>query len=109
MTPERWQLKELLDFAGISCRDEVPEISVGHVTDKAQAVTLGTLFVAIQGNRFDGHDFVCPSYPQSQPAGSVSLALESIRMPSIIETAWKSRVEYGSSATSGVPTGSIST
>jgi UDP-N-acetylmuramoyl-tripeptide--D-alanyl-D-alanine ligase len=61
-----------------------PEVAVGDVVTDSRSVTAGDLFVALQGPRFDGHDFVAdvlatgaaaivgPGYETGQwPAGPV--------------------------------------
>jgi len=48
------------------------DITVGAVTTDSRDAAPGTMFIAIKGERFDGHDFVAPAAGQGLSAAMVS-------------------------------------
>ncbi|MBI3333645.1 MAG: UDP-N-acetylmuramoyl-L-alanyl-D-glutamate--2,6-diaminopimelate ligase [Candidatus Omnitrophica bacterium] len=54
----KWRLPELLAASGIQLRAPVPDLPIRQVTDDSRAVTKESLFVAIRGERVDGHRFL---------------------------------------------------
>lgn len=55
-----------------------------HITQRSDEVTTGTLFVALRGNRVDGHDFVREAEAKGAVAAIVEKEVSNVRMPQII-------------------------
>ena len=66
---ETMQLRQIAAAVGAECGEDRPITDV--VTDTAQ-VTPGSLFVALKGERFDGHDFI----PKAAEAGAAAVLSE---------------------------------
>ena len=75
---EKLQLRQIAEAVGAVCPEDRVIESV--VTDTSQ-VTEGSLFVAIKGERFDGHDFIpkagcCGSLLAAGAIGCIPLSLD---------------------------------
>lgn len=55
-----------------------------HITQRTDEVTSGTLFVALKGNRVDGHDFVREAETKGAVAAIVEKEVSNIKIPQII-------------------------
>lgn len=63
-----WTLKQLATWCGRTVKAEWEEIRVCSVTSDSRKVREGSLFVAIRGEKFDGHDFVESAMTQGAAA-----------------------------------------
>lgn len=61
-----------------------PADYVCHITHRSQEVTRGTLFVALKGNRADGHDFILEAEQMGAVAAIVEKSVSAVTMPQII-------------------------
>ncbi len=75
-------LGEVASAVKAQCRAEWSSIPVRRVITDSREACEGALFVALKGERFDGHDFVCDSF-----AGGAAAAIVS-EMPLAAEAGW---------------------
>lgn len=66
----------------INCADL--ENTVCHISTDTRTVTQGDLFLALQGERFDAHDFVAQAISQGAVAALVSRVLPDVAAPQIL-------------------------
>ena len=52
------KLSEHLLAAGIDCPDDVKDTEVTNIVTSSEKVVRGSLFICIEGERYDGHDFI---------------------------------------------------
>lgn len=52
------KLKEIAAAMGATCKKEIPDMEIGSICTDSRDVKPGSLFVALCGERFDGHAFV---------------------------------------------------
>ena len=71
MAEPLWTIDELLDVTGGKLHGAVTR-PLTAVTIDSRAVKLGDIFVAIRGERHDGHDFVAPALKAGAGLGLVS-------------------------------------
>jgi UDP-N-acetylmuramoyl-tripeptide--D-alanyl-D-alanine ligase len=72
MTPRPWRIKEILDATGgILLRGEM-DVSFSDISIDSRKIGGQDIFVAIRGERFDGHDFI----PDVLNAGVKSVVIE---------------------------------
>ncbi len=69
---------------GMSNREISPFAYVFHVTQRSQEVVKQTLFVALKGERADGHDFVLEAEKMGAVAAIVEKEVSGIKIPQII-------------------------
>ncbi|MBU0486863.1 MAG: UDP-N-acetylmuramoyl-tripeptide--D-alanyl-D-alanine ligase [Bacteroidetes bacterium] len=55
-----------------------------HITQRSEEVSAGTLFVALRGNRADGHDFVQEAEKKGAVAAIVEEEVSNVKIPQII-------------------------
>lgn len=67
------RLKEIAAALGSACREDKEVLSI--CTD-SRKITKGCLFIALVGERFDGHDFVASAFEQGAVAAVCSKAVE---------------------------------
>jgi UDP-N-acetylmuramoyl-tripeptide--D-alanyl-D-alanine ligase len=67
-----WTIEEICRAANGRARDLNPDSEISGVSIDSRAITKGDLFVAIKGDRFDGHDFVGQALKQGASAALVS-------------------------------------
>lgn len=77
MTPT--SIKQIAEFAGATLEGGSPEVLVSKVSTDSRTTKKGDLFVAIRGDKFDGHKFV----ESSAAAGAVG---------AIAENSWQGKV-----------------
>lgn len=69
----RYELEHVLNGTGGALRGDVPIMAtLGNLERDARTVGVGDLFIAIQGERFDGHDFVGDAFTNGAAAAIVS-------------------------------------
>jgi UDP-N-acetylmuramoyl-L-alanyl-D-glutamate--2,6-diaminopimelate ligase len=68
----RWRLRQLLTSAGIEVNPPPPDVSVTGITDDSRRVAEGSVFVAVRGDRHDGHEFVAAA----QRAGAAVIVVD---------------------------------
>jgi UDP-N-acetylmuramoyl-tripeptide--D-alanyl-D-alanine ligase len=61
-------LGELAVWAGTSCPDGCHDLRIGGVSDDTRTLRPGRLFVALRGERFDGHEYVEKAYENGAAA-----------------------------------------
>ena len=61
-------LQEVIDALEGTCERPAPAGSVSRVSIDSRTVAAGDLFVAIRGERFDGHDFVGEAFAKGAMA-----------------------------------------
>jgi len=65
-------LEEIIDALEGTCDRVIPGGSISRVTIDSRKVKVGDLFIAIRGERFDGHDFVNQAFASGALATVVS-------------------------------------
>ncbi|WP_204569843.1 UDP-N-acetylmuramoyl-tripeptide--D-alanyl-D-alanine ligase [Arsenicitalea aurantiaca] len=66
-----WSVEEILSATGGEARGLDPATRIGSVSIDSRDIAPGALFVAIQGDRFDGHDFVAKALDAGAAAALV--------------------------------------
>ncbi len=69
-------LDEVIAALGGSVRGDIPTLSIGAVSTDSRTLAPGDLFFAIQGDTFDGHDFVRPALERGAAAVVVSRPID---------------------------------
>ncbi|MCH8805587.1 MAG: UDP-N-acetylmuramoyl-tripeptide--D-alanyl-D-alanine ligase [Planctomycetes bacterium] len=72
-------LSEMVEALRGQVSGDVPACSVQRVTTDSRAVLCGDLFLAIAGERFDGHDFVA----EALASGAVAAVIASSKTPAV--------------------------
>ena len=90
-----WTLKQLAAWCGSTVKAEWEDIPVHAVTSDSRKVQPGSLFVAIKGEKFDGHDFAASAMAQGAAAVLVQKPVEENIPQILVEDTIKA---YGSMA-----------
>ncbi|MGX9726771.1 MAG: UDP-N-acetylmuramoyl-L-alanyl-D-glutamate--2,6-diaminopimelate ligase [Candidatus Electronema sp. VV] len=54
----RWNLRHLLEATGGQAQGAAPTFTFGKISTDTRSLALGDVFVALAGEKFDGHDYV---------------------------------------------------
>jgi UDP-N-acetylmuramoyl-tripeptide--D-alanyl-D-alanine ligase len=84
MKPLHWTLDEVAEITGGSILGD-PRTVITSVDTDSRAVTEGSLFVAIVGERFDGHRFAHGALTEGATAALVSEATTDLRPAVVVE------------------------
>ena len=68
---EKLSLQEIAKGAGADCPAEWADIAVEDICTDTRKITPGCLFIALKGERFDGHEFVDKAFEQGAAAALV--------------------------------------
>lgn len=75
----KWRIGDIADWVDGQLLGDDPELGLDHVTiDTRRFIEPGTLFFALQGPRFDGHDFVAHAFEKGAAAAVVDRELEDL-------------------------------
>lgn len=75
------QLKTIADLLHVACTQDAP---ITSITIDSRNVQAGALFITIQGERFDGHDFAHSAALNGASAVVCSHAIEDLAIPQLI-------------------------
>ncbi|HYK95858.1 MAG TPA: UDP-N-acetylmuramoyl-L-alanyl-D-glutamate--2,6-diaminopimelate ligase [Candidatus Dormibacteraeota bacterium] len=82
---DRWRAEDrLVGIAPAHARDALSSIDIGGVRDDSREVEPGTLFVAVQGLRVDGHAFVEQALGRGAAAVAVERQVGELAVPQLI-------------------------
>lgn len=76
------QIAQVTDGQLLNCSDTTQEI--GHISTDTRTVSAGALFLALQGERFDAHQFVDQAVAKGAVAAVVSRPVPDIAIPQIL-------------------------
>ncbi|UYF98527.1 MULTISPECIES: UDP-N-acetylmuramoyl-tripeptide--D-alanyl-D-alanine ligase [unclassified Halomonas] len=79
----QWSSQRVAKALNVTLADDFPACSFSGVTTDTRQVIPGALFVALRGERFDGHDFLAQALEQGAAAALVETPIESA-LPQIV-------------------------
>jgi UDP-N-acetylmuramoyl-L-alanyl-D-glutamate--2,6-diaminopimelate ligase len=90
-----WGLRDLLAAAGLDRCRYVPNVWISHLTEDSRQVQPGSLFVAVRGEKVDGHEFISKALEAGARAVMVDRDGISVPYPIVLVRVHSTRAVLG--------------